>query len=303
MLACDSLIRRVKMNRVYATLVLLLSLIALDGAYADGPPPTPTPAPVSLTLTAGHPQLVNQESMSLVLSLKSSSFGGGTIQFNVPSGCTVTPNTVDIVPFTDLYETTKPAVTCSDGEGSKTVRAQLVRTTPSPITVVTSGSVSFDYVHRIEVWRYFLLGGLGIVVGYLVRIVMQIQKDIGPPHNPLTAEEEKDGPITLFVKEHYYWVDFAVAETLGLLSMLLLLKNDHVPDTSAHWYEALALGVGLGLLANTDLVATHQVKSVVTEVVTPLRSLLRVAVSRTALRSSRHVRAVRHVCQAVQCGR
>lgn len=238
------------MQRVRAVFVVLVSLIALRAAFAADAPP------VTLTVTAERPQLVNQESMTLVLSLKSASFGGGNVNITVPSECTATPKTVAVLPFTDLYETAKITVTCSNSEGTKTARAQLVRTTPSPDTVAASGSVSFEYVHRISVGLYLLLGCAGIFVGYLLRIVMQVQRDIGPSPIPLVDNEEPNapGPITIFVKAHYYLVDLAVAETLGLLSMVLLLKSGHVPDTSTHWYEALVLGVGLGLLANTDLV-------------------------------------------------
>lgn len=235
------------MKRVCVAVFLLLSVLAWSDLIAQT-------APVTMTLVAERPQLVNSESMSLVVSLKSTSFAGGTLLLSEPAQCSVTPKEVKIPPFSDLYETLDVKVSCTGVESARTVRVRLQQVTPTATSVFATGSASFTYLRRIAVWMYFLLGAGGIAVGYLLRIVMQVQKTITPEEPFVEGESAKPGPITAFVTNHYYAVDFSVCLTLGLLSMLLLLKSGHVPDESAYWYEALVLGVGLGLLTNTDLV-------------------------------------------------
>ncbi len=56
-----------------------------------------------------------------------------------------------------------------------------------------------------------------------------------------------------FVLEHYYWVDFAVTLTVGFLALAALMKNGRPPASAEYWPEAIVLGVGLGLLTNSDL--------------------------------------------------
>jgi hypothetical protein len=62
------------------------------------------------------------------------------------------------------------------------------------------------------VW-YFMLGFAGIAFGYALRIVIKILSGIEPP-SPLrvTHDAPPDGPITRYVKTHYYPVDFAVTD-------------------------------------------------------------------------------------------
>jgi hypothetical protein len=239
------------MKRVGFVLVTLLCLMGLSAIYAQT-----APVAATLTVAAERSDLVNSDSMKLVLSVKSASFREkGKVTFNMPSGCSVKPQDVTIPEFTDQFETNDVHVTCDKNavEGTQVVRARLEWGSP----ISTSGaSASFSYVRRIPMWSYFALGFAGILLGYGLRIILQVQAAIGTPPIPLTVNEDtpKPGPITVFVTGHYYAVDMSIAVIMGLLSMVVLLKTGHVPDTATYWHQALVLGVGLGLLTNTALV-------------------------------------------------
>jgi hypothetical protein len=62
------------------------------------------------------------------------------------------------------------------------------------------------------------------------------------------------GPITGFVMRHYYTVDGTVTLVLGILALLGLSAHGRPPESTAWWGAALTLGVGLGLLTNSELI-------------------------------------------------
>ncbi len=116
---------------------------------------------------------------------------------------------------------------------------------PIPIAVVP----------QIALASYLWLGLVGILIGYLIRLVIKV---LGAVPAPLPAPPETNdpttGPITRFVTRHYYFTDFTVTCVMGVLLMLLLLKDAHLPDNAGSWYGAMILGFSLGLLTNSDLV-------------------------------------------------
>jgi uncharacterized membrane protein len=119
-------------------------------------------------------------------------------------------------------------------------------------TVLAQSEFDVDYVPAISLIPYLGLGLVGIVAGYLLRLLVKVLASITPPV-PFT-KNTGDGPITRFVKKYYYLVDCLVTLVLGLFVLLYLIKDGHVPDSAAYWYGALVTGVGLGLLTNSELI-------------------------------------------------
>lgn len=62
------------------------------------------------------------------------------------------------------------------------------------------------------------------------------------------------GPITRFVQQYHYLVDFGVTLAMGFIVMVALLTDGRPPEAGRMWPGALATGVGLGLLANSELI-------------------------------------------------
>jgi hypothetical protein len=113
--------------------------------------------------------------------------------------------------------------------------------------------VTFVYTRRIQVRYYFILGLAGFVLGYLLRIVTGVLKNVPAPAPVLPNTQ--DGPITTFVRRHYYTVDFFVSLVLAFVVLLYLMREGHPPDSASAWYGALLTGIGLGFLTNNDLLA------------------------------------------------
>lgn len=128
-------------------------------------------------------------------------------------------------------------------------------------TEVASISAAFPYNSGIPLYEYFLLGLLGIAVGYLARLVVDSLNALPKPMLPLAAAVLPGGTpapnlgrFTIFIRDHYYFMDFAVTFVLGFLALAALVKDNHAPDTGMYWYSSLGLGFGIGLLTNSDLV-------------------------------------------------
>jgi len=118
--------------------------------------------------------------------------------------------------------------------------------------------INFTYTKRLAIWNYLMLGLAGFVLGYLVRIFTTVLKAVPAPSPapvPGGGAAVGDGPITRFVKAHYYPVDLTVSILLGLAALLYLIRDGHPPDSASAWYGALLTGLGLGFLTNNDLMA------------------------------------------------
>ena len=130
------------------------------------------------------------------------------------------------------------------------------------VPLAVDQAVTFTYTRRLPVKCYFLLGLAGFVLGYLLRIVTGVLKKIPAPAPAIPNDAGgggQDGPVTMFVKRHYYLVDFLVSLVLAFVVLLYLMREGHPPDTASAWYGALLTGIGLGFLTNNDLLARIKV--------------------------------------------
>jgi hypothetical protein len=121
--------------------------------------------------------------------------------------------------------------------------------------LATDQVVAITYTKRLAVKYYFLLGAIGFVIGYSLRILTAVLKKVPAPNPAPEDGSAADGPVTVFVKEHYYSVDFFVSLVLALVVLLYLMKEGHPPDSAIVWSGALLTGIGLGFLTNNDLLA------------------------------------------------
>jgi hypothetical protein len=121
--------------------------------------------------------------------------------------------------------------------------------------------INFAFIRRLPTSWYFALGLAGFVIGYLIRLVSGVLQEL-PKTSPapsLNGARSPDGPITQFIKDNRYKVDFFLSMALAFVVLLYALIDGHPPDTAAAWSGALLSGIGLGFLANNDLLAKIKV--------------------------------------------
>jgi len=137
------------------------------------------------------------------------------------------------------------------GEGY-VIHAQASATGATPNqSLLTDQALAFAYVtNQISLGLYFALGVLGILIGWNLRILLNVLSAVSPP---TPAPIAGAGPITAFVRNHYYLVDALVTLALGFFALVALTQGNRPPQSGAFWYSALAMGASLGLLTNSDL--------------------------------------------------
>lgn len=139
--------------------------------------------------------------------------------------------------------------------GQYPLNVQLTRDSSGVTAVLASGTTTLTLRPEQSLTAYLGLGALGIVLGYLLRVLIKVLSTTTPPApEPRRGTEPVLGPIGRFVAAHYYQVDCAVTLLLGLAALLVLVKEGHLPENGAAWYGALLLGLGLGLLTNSELI-------------------------------------------------
>ncbi len=184
-------------------------------------------------------------------------FGKISIQFVAPPGFALDPVTLNFDPQPGKRITAVSVRRTADAVGGEYSILAHATAQPSgsgpPLAV--DQLVTFTYTKRLEAKFYFLLGLAGFIAGYLLRIVTGVLKNIPAPSPLLSTGGGQDGPISAFVKKHYYKVDFLVSLVLAFVVLLYLMREGHPPDSAAAWYGALLTGIGLGFLTNNDLLA------------------------------------------------
>ncbi|HYC58657.1 MAG TPA: hypothetical protein VEK79_03745 [Thermoanaerobaculia bacterium] len=125
---------------------------------------------------------------------------------------------------------------------------------------------SFTYVPLVTLRLYFLLGVLGIAIGYFVRAAKKLLDSTQPaPHRVALAQAQAiraagadnvvppSTPQTLFWK-YWYLLDFGVTVILGIVVLITLMQNGLPPTTAGYPVNAFAIGFGIGLLTNTEII-------------------------------------------------
>jgi hypothetical protein len=181
---------------------------------------------------------------------------GTTLEVVVPSGFTVNPRSVPVGSAAGKkhrqFDIQPPRSYSSPSQLS--VTAVLADRTGE----LASASVAFDFEGGIGTPQYFLAGFIGIVLGYLARVVVDTLQTLPKPPalaaGAAAANGQTPGRLTVFIQQHYYFTDFLVSVLLGLVALAALLKDGHPPEAGAYWASAAVLGFGLGVLTNSDLI-------------------------------------------------
>jgi hypothetical protein len=119
--------------------------------------------------------------------------------------------------------------------------------------ILVSKLIKFAYTPEISLPIFFLLALGGVVIGYWLRLVIKVLGTIDPPPAVPVPAGSQPGPITTFVKTHYYLVDFLVTLIIAFIVLATFIQGGRPPQSGATWYGALASGVGIGLFTNSEL--------------------------------------------------
>jgi hypothetical protein len=140
--------------------------------------------------------------------------------------------------------------------GEIEVEAELTRpsATGRPGVRLDGMTIQITAASGISLSIYFALGVLGIVIGYVLRLFMKALAATTPPAlAPAPGQGQGKGKLSQFVEKYYYWIDCFVTAAIGFLVLVSLVQDGQPPENGAAWYSALAVGVGLGLLTNSEL--------------------------------------------------
>jgi len=206
--------------------------------------------------------IVNESSVLLVVEIDTTQpLNAAILEVTPPVGFVVTPQNKLALPAFDahlrLTQLWLKRMNSSTPIGTSTVHVHLFQDAVNPRALVDS-SIQFKYYERISVCAYLSWGILGIVLGYLIRLIIKAQQSVPAPApappGPAIPAPPAPGPITRFVTKYYYPVDGALTVLIGFLALLVLLKDHHAPDNVLYWYSALGSGVALGALTNSELI-------------------------------------------------
>jgi len=228
------------------------SLLILLGGPAYGAGPT-------VRVSMAPAEVINDGLSKLTIDIDTpSELNGAILEVTSPVGFSVLPqNKITLPVFNTTYRETGFSLKRT---GSSTPIGQAkvsVRLFPDANSHLSPafGDIQFNYKERISNCAYIAWGLLGIIIGYAIRLVLKAQQAVPAPlPAPAPPAPPAWGPITRFVTKYYYPVDGTLTVIIGLLALLVLLKDNHVPDTTLYWYSALGAGVALGALTNSELI-------------------------------------------------
>lgn len=227
---------------------------------------------VGLLVSAALPALAQQPSLSLEL-IPNSVFGHRQAQLyvTIDSSQELDDAVLDIATSTDfkaepsaiplravthsvVENVTITPVNPMLGFGDQGITVTLSQPSdPGKRKIVASKLLKFSYAPEISLCVFFVFATLGLILGYWVRIIVKVLAAITPPSPQPESETAKLGPITKFVQGHYYLVDFLVTVALAFIVLATLVQNGRPPQSGSTWYGALAVGVGIGVFTNSDL--------------------------------------------------
>lgn len=238
--------------RLILALALYMALVGQNVAVAEQP----------ATLLKAHLEpsdVVNQEAVQLLVEVQSTQLATNLrLEVTPPPGFQAKPTTPITLPsFQGHYTVPTISIQRSNGPmsiGQRTLMVRVLSGDDKASTALAETSVPFAYKSRISIPFYLFAGGLGILMGYGLRLLIKVLQAVPTP-SPAPVPGPAPGPITAFVQKNYYLVDCGVTMAVGLLSLTILLKDNHVPESGLYWYSALGAGVALGLLTNSELLS------------------------------------------------
>jgi hypothetical protein len=135
--------------------------------------------------------------------------------------------------------------------GARIVSAELstVGTSTAAPSLIAGASQTFEFDdHCDTTGTYLFYGVLGVILGYVVRYLVNLLKSNTPQQQARAFDLEPTR-----IERFYPWIDGAVTVVLGFLVLASFIKEGRPPEQGCSWYGAMLAGVALGFLTNSDL--------------------------------------------------
>ena len=234
-----------------ASSFLVLAGVILSTAAAQTPPT------YSIQMRLVPKNVYGTIPSQLLVTTKGGPLGGMKLSLRATHGFRVNPPNVvwaadeAHTAYVTSADLDAAAVTAPPPTGS--VIASLSRVENGVDKTIATEMLDFDYQPAITVSRYLLIAAIGVVVGFFVRMLLNALAEVQSTANLALAATPTPAGLRKFVLEHYTLVNFFVTLVLGILVLLSLMKDGRPPSNAPYWYSALIIGVGLGLLTNSEL--------------------------------------------------
>lgn len=232
-------------------------LFVAGSLWAAAPPQQLPPAPKPLQVQVAPTPVTdtNPSEVSCKVTAVENDIASGNLAVYPPLGFSADPQTLTIPALKKgqnvVRRSTLKATKSTWPSGPERVSVELSTTTDATKTPALVGTESQDFVYNntcISPQFYLVYGVLGIVVGYIVRYLVNLLKKSTPKQRALAANDQPTIP-----EEYFYLIDGAVTVVLGFLVLASMIKLGWPPEQACSWYGAVLVGVALGFLTNSDL--------------------------------------------------
>ena len=244
-------------------------LLAPSTADAQG---TTTPPVVKVSAVQSPDGTLRRDPVQIVVTVESNQpLSGATLRLSAPAGLALrevgeattkngAPSSVLVTSLGTFAGSTSRSIMVDAAsadlrQGSYRLLLDVLATdsTGRPRQQLAHDSITIAILPQIPTPIFLTIAMLAAVIGYALRIAVKVLSSVSPGQ-PLMEGNPKPGWLTQLVTLHYYRVDLAVTLVIAFFALLALIKDGHPPDSGATWYGAAGIGVGLGLLTNSELV-------------------------------------------------
>jgi hypothetical protein len=178
------LLRVIKTTLVYALATVSLLAMGISAAYGQQ-------AAILVKSHLEPADIVNHESSQLIVEVQSTQpVSNLHVQAIAPPGFEIQPSALADLPVVQGHYTfSSVSVVRSDPNaaiGTRSIQVRVLNGTGPTAIAVGDTSVPFAYIARLSIVAYLLLGGVGIIFGYCLRILIKLLQTIPtPPLAPL----------------------------------------------------------------------------------------------------------------------
>ena len=244
------------MASMYRTRGFMFSIAALAAVAAWGvahsqAPATPPSVALDAQLTPTDVTTIKPGQLLIAVS-GTAPLGKLSLIVKAPTGVTVTPARLEVDSTSTTARVSATVQGKAAAEGHLIVTAE--RLAGASQIQIADDTVALKISPEVTVAGYLAWGLAGGILGYGLRIIVKALQSITPPNPAPLASDPPEGKITAFVRRHFYWVDCAVTIVIVAVLLLSLVLDGRAPASYRAWYSIFPYGVGLGLLANSDLI-------------------------------------------------